>query len=115
MTSAASKNATTRERHTSLYLPDGNIVLEATSELDNPDVSRRVVLFRVHKSVLSRQSEVFADMFGLPASSASASESYDGVPVVELPDSAEDVESLLEVLYDPWYVPFSRCRPATLT
>lgn len=105
MTSVSSEDSPVREHHASLYIKDGNIVLSATSEGSTTDGARRLVLFRVHKGVLSRQSQVFADMFGLPPEVENASDIYDGAPLVEMPDSVEDVESMLQVLYDPWYVP----------
>jgi hypothetical protein len=76
--------------HDSLYLLDGNIVLLA---INNAGVC---MVFRVHKSVLSKNSPVFETMLTLPALS---SEVYDGIPLVQLQDGAEEVESLLRVLY----------------
>lgn len=43
-------------------------------------------------------------MQGVIAESATASEQYQGVPVVRLYDSAQDVKTLLRVIYDPWFV-----------
>lgn len=76
-----------------LYLDDGNIVLSA---LDTDD---GVVYFRVHRSVLSRQSPVFKDMFNIPT--GDSVEKYDGVPLVRLHDGADDVKDFLRALYDP--------------
>lgn len=75
-------------------------------------------MFRVHKSVLSMHSPVFNDMFTLPdtaacselvgrqaesvnSTSGSVNETYEGVPVVELPDTVEQVEQLLSIFYNP--------------
>lgn len=73
-------------------------------------------MFRVHKSVLSMHSPVFNDMFTLPdtcselvgrqaegvnGTSGSVNETYEGVPVVELPDTVEQVEQLLSIFYNP--------------
>jgi hypothetical protein len=77
--------------HGSLYLFDGNIALVA------PHATGKRVVFRVHQSILSKNSPVFETMFTLPA--VDANEMYDGVPLVWLPDAAEEVESLLRVLY----------------
>ena len=88
------------ERHPTLWLEDGNVVLSAKSPNDNT----RTLLFRVHRSVLARQSKVFADMFELPPSdSVDLQGLYEGVPRIDLHDSAEDLEEMLKVLYDPWY------------
>lgn len=80
--------------HPTLWLSDGNIVLTAVSM-----TTKDTVAFRVHKSVLSRSSTVFNDMFSLENNEA---EKFDGLPLVAMPDDAEDVESLLKALYDPW-------------
>ncbi|TFY59413.1 hypothetical protein EVG20_g7800 [Dentipellis fragilis] len=81
------------QQHEDIYYPDGNIALVAQWK-DPPDGH---VVFRVHKSVLARSSSVFEDMFSLPA--GEAMEMYDGVPLVRMPDSGEDLESLLQYLY----------------
>ena len=80
--------------HDSLYLVDGNIVLIA------PHTTGICIIFRVHQSVLTKISPVFATMFTLP--NVDANETYDGVPLVKLPDRAEEIESLLRVLYHEW-------------
>lgn len=85
------------EQHPSFWLADGSIVLSVAS------ATRPVsVLFRVHMSVLARQSEVFTDMlsFPKPPHQADSRETYDGLPMVVLHDSAEDWQTLLEVLYN---------------
>lgn len=100
------------QRHTKLYFTDGNICLSAVSHasaasqsdsnaemLAAPDHPLSAgIFFRVHQSVLSIHSPIFCDMFGLP-STDDTNETYDGVPLVHMPDSAEDLESLLTALY----------------
>lgn len=91
------------QHHPTLYFEDGNVVLSAL-----PQEGHRQ-FFRVHQSILCRQSPILADMFALPPLKASGSkdalaETYDGVIHVEMPDSAEDLASFLHVLYDPLYV-----------
>jgi hypothetical protein len=61
------------------------------------------MLFRVHQSMLSLQSPIFAAMFTLPRPDANG-DVYDGAPFVHMPDDAKDIESLLKVLYNPSYV-----------
>ena len=80
------------QRHSSLYLSDGNIVLRAVK---SPGA---YVLYRVHRSLLSKHSSVLESMLDLPCN-ASTNETYEGVPVVTMHDSAEDLESLLKLLY----------------
>ena len=87
------------ERHPTLWLEDGNVVLSAQSTIDKT----RTLLFRVHRSVLARQSQVFSYMFDLPASGSQRLYDGLGVPRIDLHDSAEDLEETLKVLYNPWY------------
>ena len=85
----------TISRHEDLWISDGNVVLSAVS-LDGT----RTTLFRVHRSLLSKHSEVFTSMFNIPQGRG-ASELYEGIPLVRLPDASEDVESLFSILHDP--------------
>ncbi len=91
------------EHHEQHWISDGNIVLSATTQ-----DTTRTILFRVHKSILSDQSDVFATMFGLPQGQRDGDiELYDGLPLVRLPDAAEEVEGLLNALRDPLCVTLS--------
>jgi hypothetical protein len=87
-------------KHADLWFCDGSVILQA-----------ELILFRVHKSQLSRRSIVFSDMFALAqppvmtTHATLADETYEGCPVVKLYDSAEDVENLLLALYDGPFVP----------
>ena len=84
-------------KHAGLWFADGNIVLQTTSPSED-----EIHLFRCHKSVLSKHSVVFADMFELGGYvCVRRSEEYDGVPVISIPDSSADVDALLGMLYDP--------------
>jgi hypothetical protein len=80
-------------RHTSLYFFDGNIAVMASNNFGEQTV------FRVHQSILSHYSTVFADMLALPP--VREAETYDDVPLVCLPDNAEEIESLLKAIYLP--------------
>ena len=82
------------QTHHSLYMVDGNIILTA------PHPTGICTLFRVHQSILAKSSPIFATMFTLPANNGN--EMYDGVPLVRMPDGAEELESLLQVLYHEW-------------
>lgn len=86
------------ERHPSLWLDDGNIIISARSA-----ETKKIHLFRVHKSVLSRQSDVFAGLFALPDSAANygGSDDVSDVPIVHLQDDAEGITDLLNLLYNP--------------
>jgi len=48
-----------------------------------------------------KHSAIFETMLTPPR--ANAKETYEGVPLVQLPDGAEKIESLLRVLYHEWY------------
>jgi len=85
--------ATHHDKH---WISDGNIVLSAvTAQKDS------TLLFRVHKSLLSDQSEVFASMFELPQGEGNGREElYEGLPLVRLHDTSEEVCALLNALRD---------------
>ena len=87
------------KKHPSLWLSDGNIVLSAISE--SKDGEQVVQVFRVHKSVLARQSPVFQDMLSLATKEGSEQALFEDVEMVDMPDSAEDVVCLLSILYEP--------------
>ncbi|GJE95933.1 hypothetical protein PsYK624_121250 [Phanerochaete sordida] len=89
-----SEAAQEMQRHPTLYKATGDIVVSATSE----DLTH---LFRVHTVILAEHSPVFAGMLTLPKGPDVDMQTYDGVPVVHLPDDAKDVESLLVLLYSP--------------
>ena len=76
--------------HGSLYFSDGNFVLTTIGSTGEH------VLFWVHQSILVKNSPVFKHML---SSLGDANETYDGVPLVRLSDSREDLESLLGILY----------------
>ena len=77
-------------RHSDLWFDDGNVVFVGT---DNTG-------FRLHRSILSRHSTIFRDMFGMPQPDAVGAETLEGCPVVHLQDSSEDLAFLLTALYD---------------
>ncbi|KAJ7682566.1 hypothetical protein DFH06DRAFT_1314768 [Mycena polygramma] len=95
-------------RHSSLYLPDGNLVMAAPIS----DGAGGTMLFRVHQSMLALQSPVFASMLSLPHPDATR-DAYDGAPFVRMPDDCKDIESMLKVLYNPSELPYKRLDPLT--
>jgi hypothetical protein len=70
-----------------IWFEDGNVILQAAW-----------TQFRVHRGVLSANSRVFADMFGV--AELLAGESVEGCPVVRCHDSPEDIICILRCLYD---------------
>lgn len=71
-----------------MWLDDGNLVLIADNR----------VAFRVHRSVITRKSNVFNDMFSFPQP-PDAPQTPDPV-VIHLPDSPEDMFYFLDAIYD---------------
>ncbi|KAI5119035.1 hypothetical protein M0805_001858 [Coniferiporia weirii] len=113
-------------RHPTLYFADGNIVLSALSAPHSklscavniiPEASNlstpNTLLFRVHKSLLQENSVVFRDMLELGEASSELDEKYDGVPMVQMPDTAEEVEDILKVFYRPWDIWLRKYHPDT--
>lgn len=80
--SPSSTNDLTRDPE--FWLEDGNIVLVAHN-----------VAFRVYRGLISKQSQIFHDMF---ASSETGPMMFDNCPIVHLSDSPSDFRHLLRVL-----------------
>ncbi|KAI1795328.1 hypothetical protein LXA43DRAFT_881902, partial [Ganoderma leucocontextum] len=72
-------------RHTDFWLDNGNLILLAGN-----------ATFRVYQGLLMKKSVVFADMFS--TGSADATETFDGCPVVCIPDHLEDLGDFLQYL-----------------
>jgi len=102
------------QHHPTLYYDDGNVVFSAFSRDSASRYPRK--LFRVHRSILCAHSPVLAEMFALPPErdeDGVEKEIYDGVVCIQTPDSAEDMESFLSVLYDPLGTSYKRFNPNT--
>lgn len=89
-----------------LWLSDGNIVLTTK------DDEGKLWGFRCHKSLLSRHSTVFNDMFTL--NQPEDAELHEGLPVVTLTDSYADMKALLHVLFDPVEYVIIKAIPCSL-
>ncbi|KAJ7794280.1 hypothetical protein B0H14DRAFT_126474 [Mycena olivaceomarginata] len=72
-----------------IWYSDGSVVLQAETSQ-----------FRVHWSVLAQHPSFFLDLQALPQPE-SGQPTMDGCPLVELQDTAADIEHLLKALYDP--------------
>ena len=71
---------------------DGSVVLRAK---DPP------TMFRVHRALIARHSEVFRHMFLMPQPEHQEdTEFIEGCPVVDVHDAASDMSGLLRALYD---------------
>jgi hypothetical protein len=68
-------------------VPDANIIIRSSDLVD----------FRIHKSVLAMTSPFFKDLLSLPQ--PSDSETVDGLPVVQLSEDSELLNSLVSILY----------------
>jgi hypothetical protein len=75
-------------KYDDFWFEDGSVVIVAQDKH-----------FRVHQSILSRHSEVFADMFSIPQ--PPTQETLDGCPILKLNDELYDLVDLMKVLYHP--------------
>ena len=71
---------------------DADIILRA-SRCDAPRE------FRIHKIILSIASPVFKDMFGIPQPAPSTTTTGATIPVIDLDDTPEDLETFLRMIY----------------
>ncbi len=77
-------------RDQDLWFEDGSVVMIA-----------QTTAFRVHKSVLSRHSCTFSELFSIPQPADPESvDLIDGCPMVRVTDSAHDFQHILHILYD---------------
>ncbi|KAI4524543.1 hypothetical protein K525DRAFT_146271, partial [Schizophyllum commune Loenen D] len=83
-----------------LWFDDGNIILRAGNSVH-----------KLHKSVLSLHSTILADIFGIPQ--PDVADSFDGLPVVELPDAEADVVHWLKSLMVPGYFEIAPSKIST--
>ena len=79
-----------------LDIPDANFILRSSDQ----------VKFRVHKSVLAMSSPFFKDLLSLPQ--PPLDELVDGLPVVQVPEDADLLNSLVSLLY-----PIRRVTPGS--
>ena len=68
-------------------VPDANFIIQSS---DN-------IYFRVHKSVLALASPFFTNLLSIPQ--PSDTEIVDGLPVVQLSENSELLNSLISILY----------------
>lgn len=79
-------------KHCDLWCDDGSIVVAAES-----------TIFRVYLCLPNKKhSEFFREMFNMPHLKADMT--FDGVPIVEFPHSAEDVVHFPKAIIDPAFV-----------
>ena len=79
-----------------LDIHDANLILRSSDQVN----------FRVHKSVLASSSPFFKDLLSLPQSPDN--ELIDGLPVVQVPENADLLRSLVSFLY-----PISPVKPCS--
>ena len=72
---------------------DGDIVLRAGTEPNSKHD------FRVHKFILSLASPVFKDMFTFPQPSDQTLNEHPNIPIVDIPDSPEVLDTILRYIY----------------
>lgn len=86
-TDAANGPQTDFENHSTLYFDDGNIIIKC-----------KRTLFRVHRSLLSRNSTVFQELFA--QCDARPQDVLRGCPVLSVDDDKDDMQDLLNCSYD---------------
>ncbi|KAG9047145.1 hypothetical protein FS837_002928 [Tulasnella sp. UAMH 9824] len=86
--------------HPELDFEDGNIILRALVPPQNPSDAPFHVSFRVHKSILRMQSEVFDGMMDIPQTPAQ--DGNEGqIRVVDMSDGAAELIAMLKLIYHP--------------
>lgn len=73
----------------SIWLSDGNIVLQAEN-----------TQFKVHQGYLARLSIIFSDVFSVPQPADGSQPLVEGCVVLLLQDSAQDLSVALSEIYD---------------
>lgn len=73
-------------------------------------MSTKLTLYRVHKSVLAKHSCTFEDMLSLSDDAEPTGETYEGLPLVAMPDDHQKLRVLLEFMYDP----LARCAHCSI-
>ena len=86
---AASSTIAPAITRSSIWLSDGNIVLQAEN-----------TQFKVHQGYLARLSIIFSDVFSVPQPADGSQPLVDGCAVLLLQDSAEDLFVALSEIYD---------------
>ncbi|CAA7266016.1 unnamed protein product [Cyclocybe aegerita] len=79
------------QRSEKFWIEDGNVILHVED-----------TQFRVHRSMLTRHSTIFKDVFSVPPPSSEQARDpvLEGCPVVKLSDRAGDMEQILSIFYD---------------
>lgn len=72
-----------------IWYEDGNVILQAED-----------TQYKVYRGILVKSSSVFHDMFSFPQPPAGDGELIDGCPVVRLSDAAEEVQYVLQALFE---------------
>ncbi|KAI6130622.1 hypothetical protein EDD17DRAFT_1508654 [Pisolithus thermaeus] len=90
------------KEHLEPWFDDGNIVLVAGGQC-----------FKVYRGTLSMHSPIFKDMFSCPQP-AGQGEMIEGCAVVQLQDSASEVQHVLRALFYGEYIDSSRSIPMSV-
>lgn len=80
------------EKDLDFYFPDGTVCLRAID-----------TLFKVYQGYLAKHSQVFSSLFTLPPPESPdqpPQEMFDGVPVVRLLDEPNDIQAVLNLMYN---------------
>ncbi|EDR01820.1 uncharacterized protein LACBIDRAFT_310551 [Laccaria bicolor S238N-H82] len=85
-----------RQRTSSPSIDENSVIVRSTIWYDDGSVvlQAECTQFRVHRTLLCQNSTIFTDMFSIPQPSPEESP-MEGCALVRLPDSAEEVETVL--------------------
>ncbi|KAI0648600.1 hypothetical protein C8Q79DRAFT_903734 [Trametes meyenii] len=87
LSKSSEETPVTMKQDADFWFEDGSVVIVAED-----------TGFRVHRSLLARVSSVFQDTFSIPQ--PPDAHAHQGVPALELQDSAHDMKCLLYAIYD---------------
>ncbi|KAG8912676.1 hypothetical protein FRC01_004954 [Tulasnella sp. 417] len=80
-------------------------------EKHDPEQHSQTTLFKVHKFVLGRASELFADMFSIPQ--PSTQHTIDGLPIIYMYDDPIDVHNFMDHIYNSDVLHYLPLRQST--
>jgi len=101
------------ERHPTLWLADGNIIIRVPSPApEDGSAPPKQILYRLHKTILMMHATFFEDLWHEDINATAmeaASDQIDGVPAMDVFDKPEDFEAFISAIYVP------KCVSALLT
>ena len=102
------------QEHSTFWLEDGSIIIAANSKESKPSMT--MILFKIHKSILSMHSKTFRDLLStlvdetdkqstneadvkIQPQVITTQQVYEGLSVIEVSDVADDWAGILQAMY----------------